>query len=203
MASGIFTGLDDRDAHSRAHGGPEGLGGPNAGAAVAQQHAVKAERRRRAQQGAHIAGVLHPLQRQIPPARSAPLPAYAPACGTRRTRPDGCPRRPVCRPHGPPPDSAPQAEFASSGAFFSRRFGVEQGFQLRATGQLRAELAALGQKAALAAAERRTLDARRQAYLIFAFSRLVIFFIVMPASARTYKKDARVINTRGRLVKRS
>ena len=56
-----LPGLDDRDADSRAHGGSEGLGGPDAGAAVTQQHAVKAKRRRRAQQGAHIAGVLHPL----------------------------------------------------------------------------------------------------------------------------------------------
>ena len=63
-----LTGFDDRDAHGRAHGGPQGLGGPHAGAAVAQQHAVKAKGGRTAQQRAHIAGVLHPFQRQIAPA---------------------------------------------------------------------------------------------------------------------------------------
>ena len=65
---GHGTGFDHRDAHGGSHGSAQGLGGIHTGTAVAQDHTVKAKGRSRAQQSAHIAGVLHPFQRQIPPA---------------------------------------------------------------------------------------------------------------------------------------
>ena len=65
---GHLPRLDDGDAHRCAHGGPKGLGRKDAGAAVAEQHAVKAEGRRRAEQRSHVAGVLHPLEGEVAPA---------------------------------------------------------------------------------------------------------------------------------------
>ena len=59
-------------------------------------------------------------------------------------------------------------------ALFQRIFGIKQGLQLCAPGKLRAQFAPFGQKTPLV---RRNAapEARRQAYFIFAFSRLVIF----------------------------
>ena len=81
------------------------------------------------------------------------------------------------------------------GAFFSRRFGVKQGFQLRATGQLRAELAALGQKAALAAAERRTL---RKAAGVFDLCVFPAGDFFSHAALQNIQKGRPRNNTRGR-----
>ena len=149
---GHGTGFDHRDAHGGSHGSPQGLGSPHAGTAVAQDHAVKAKGRCRAQQGAHVAGVLHPFQRQIPPAglhlvqavhRGAEHAEY-PLMGAHIGQLVGhvilhkvvlagqvCQLRALC--HG--------------------ALGIKQGLQLCAAGKLRAQLAALGQKAALTAAE--------------------------------------------------
>ena len=61
---------------------------------------------------------------------------------------------------------------------------------MRTAGKLRAELAALGQKAA-SLRRNAALEERRQAYLIFAFSRLVIFssiVCIQPFAVLSFKK---------------
>ena len=58
-----------RQAARRPHAGPQGLGAEGRGTARVHDHCVKPEGRGGAHQRPHIAGVLHPLQRQIAPAR--------------------------------------------------------------------------------------------------------------------------------------
>ena len=146
------TGLDDRDAHRRTHGGAQGLGGVDTGAALAEDDTVKAKGGRTAQQSAHVAGVLHPFQRQIPPAgahllqsvhRGAEHPEH-PLMGAH-----------VCQlvRHMILYQIMLARQSCKFRALFQRIFGIKQGLQLCAPGKFRAQLAPLGQKTPLGAAE--------------------------------------------------
>ena len=56
--------LHHLEARRGPHGGTQGLGAEGVGAAGREQHALEAEGGGAAQKRAHVAGVLHPLQRQ-------------------------------------------------------------------------------------------------------------------------------------------
>ena len=59
------------DAEGRAHGGPQGLGGKGVRRLFVHQQAGKARGVHGAQDGSHVAGVLHPVQRHQPGAGAA------------------------------------------------------------------------------------------------------------------------------------
>lgn len=72
-------------------------------------------------------------------------------------------------------------------AFFQRRLGAEEGLQLCAPAKLGAELPPSARKRP-SARRNAPLDARRQAYLTFAFSRLVIFSIRLSSNYQNIQK---------------
>ena len=190
--------LHHRHPHGGPHGGPQGLGGKHAGTAIAQQHAVKAERGGRAQQRAHVAGVLHPLKCQIPPAG---------LCLVQRV-------------HRGAEDAEHALMSAHIGqlighmvlhqivlpgqpgqlrALFQRCLGAEQGLQRSAAAELRAELAALGQKFPLTAPERPAGSKAAGIFDLCVFPAGDLFHAVLQKIQKYTKRTPAYFTTRGRL----